>query len=240
MYDATRELFGSYSFASQSVIMAALNNGLVDMAKEYAVAFKESGAIVPSKALLRFLHIGINAGDVETAEFGHQHYLEEIARLNAFTIDRVKERNTKIESGEEEGPIRDISQLQSTSSPRSPFFHTMTACMRVLQGDVPAATAALNDLVIIQSAMIASNGGAPSDAEIARINANVIDLLTRWPKTLYGSGYDAKPRDELRDALKSAIAGVTEPSVKDLLSAFDVDAAFAENVDATASEASSE
>ena len=235
VYDATRESFGSYYFASNAVVMVALNNGLVDLAKEYAAAFKESGVVVPNKAILRFLRVGVNTGDVETAQFGHDNYLSGIASLNEYKIASVKARNAKIESGEWDGMLSEIPE--SDVKPQTPFFYVMTACMHVLKGDVPAATNALNELVMIKNVVANGDEDSVADDGIEKTKAGVIENFARWPGTLYGNGYDATSREELRDALKSAIAGVTDEFVKDLLSQVDVDAAFAENVAADASEA---
>jgi len=236
VYDSVRETFGSSYFASFAVVTSALNHSLLDLAKEYAVAFEQSGVPMSPKVLLRFMSIGVNTGDVETAQFGREHYLACIAKLNAYKVERLVARNERIKSGKQDGEIIEIPKYLYNKKPLSPYYFSAMTFMNLLKGDVSAATEALNELSFIAGSDFKElsedtrdlDGTTATEDFAAIYKVAVVRYMEQWPKMLYGNGYVAKSREEMRDAFKAAIAGVTNDFVKELVASYDVDVAFAE------------
>ena len=244
VYEACREKYGSQPFATHAMIGSSLDRNEIELAREYADAFKESGARITMKTYFKFLNVATRKGMAELAEWAHDNYLQSLKDSCARRITVAKTINAQMDAGEYKGRLREKLEIDpswSDPKPNTPFYFLAAAQMHLLKGDVANASAVLNDIPSFEHTHRNLNSSGKSGDEdqdsasgsaewiVSNVEQEFIDKMSQWPSKMYGEeAFTGEPSAEkLRADLQAAIAGVGRDDIRAVLERIDLDAAFA-------------
>ena len=239
VYEAVRESYGTEDFTMATMIGASLDNRHMDLAREYAVAFKESGAVVPSRTYFKFLKWATRIGEPEHALWANEEHIASIRATLQSRIERMERINAAIEAGTH--THRGAEKLEIPAKwrepdvmPITPFYYVHVVRAHLLNRDVASATRMLDSIPSFEHTTRKQlrtdihDNTRGFELKTYNVQDQIVAVLADWPRKLYvEENFNGEPsRDELRESMKAAIDGVARDDIKAAFASMDVDAIF--------------